>query len=291
MKSGNVLAILAALVMTVGNGTAIAQPALDIEETTPLRGEQIVLHDGDETREQWVRAFGQNWVRNVDRSTMFKVGPMNGRGNGKAVIVVPGGGYMFVSIDSEGIRVAERLAAEGYTAFVLKYRHRATPRSNEAFVADLLADWEQIGNDVLADHAPAVDDLASALSWVQGHADALSIDPQKIGVIGFSAGARTAIRLLEQRKEAVLLDHVALIYPPMEQTIEGGPRPDLFMAIAADDPLFRQGGLNMIERWLSESNKVEFHLYSNGEHGFGMIPKGTTSDGWIENYVDWLAVQ
>ena len=99
------------------------------------------------------------------------------------------------------------------------------------------------------------------------------------------------IRLLEQKKEAALLDHAALIYPPMTQTVTGGPRPPLFAAIAANDPLFKQGGLGLVDNWLKESPNVEFHLYASGDHGFGMFPRGTTSDHWIDQYLDWLAFQ
>ena len=241
--------------------------------------------------EQWNRVFGQVWARNVSRPSLYPVLPMNGRGNGRAVIVVPGGGYSFVSIESEGFWVASRLAAQGYTAFVLKYRPRATPVAETDFIASLAADFGNLGNRELPDHQPAVDDLAAAVQLVHDRAGEWNLDPAAIGVIGFSAGSRTAIRLLEHHPQAALLDHVALIYPPMTQTVAPGPRPDLFLAIAVDDPLFRQGGLNLVDNWLGESQAVEFHLYSGGSHGFGMRPQGTTSDLWIDQYLAWLALQ
>lgn len=111
------------------------------------------------------------------------------------------------------------------------------------------------------------------------------------GVIGFSAGARTAIRLIEQRSNDVRPAHVALLYPPMERAVAGGVRPPLFLAIAVDDPLFVQGGLGLLEAWLAQSHEVEFHLYSGGSHGFGMRSLGTTSDGWIDQYLAWLDVR
>lgn len=270
-------------------------PAMFRADTVPaVPGEQIMLPtvpDAAEDTEQWNRVFGQIWVRNVSRPSIYPVMPMNGRSNGKAVIVVPGGGYSFVSIESEGFRVAERLAAQGYTAFVLKYRPRSTPVEPDAFMQLLAADFGNLGQRELPDHPPAVDDLAAAVALVHGRAEDFGIDPDGIGVVGFSAGSRTAIRLLENHDEAALLDHVGLIYPPMVQTIGAGPRPDLFLAIAVDDPLFTQGGLAMLDSWLAESQEVEFHLYSGGSHGFGMRPMGTTSDLWIDQYIAWLALQ
>lgn len=271
---------------------ALAQmPDLSADVVPAFRGEEIFLSDAPRGDEEWVRVFGQTWVRNVSRPSVFVVRPMPGRANGKSVIVVPGGGYKFVSIESEGMRVAERLAAQGYTAFVLKYRPDRTAKDTKVFMGELAAVFGQLGKAELADDPNAVDDLASAIALVTSRAAEWKLDPKAIGVIGFSAGSRTAIRLIEQKPEAKLLDNVALIYPPMTQVVTGGPRPPLFLAIAADDPLFLQGGLTLPQHWLGESKALEFHLYSGGSHGFGMFPKGTTSDRWIDQYLDWLAVQ
>ncbi len=282
---------LAFLIALLAFATAPARADFSADPVPAVRGEEIVLNNVPVGGEVWNRVFGQVWARNVQRSTLYVIRPKNGRANGKAVIVVPGGGYMFVSIDSEGFRVADRLAAEGYTAFVLKYRVNPTPPTPEGFMADMASKFGQLGKGELADLPPAVDDLASAISVVSARAAEWKIDPKAIGAIGFSAGSRTLIRLIEQKKEAALLHHAALIYPPMTQTVTGGPRPPLFLAIAAGDPLFKQGGLKLVDNWLKESNAVEFHLYYGGEHGFGMMPKGTTSDHWIDQYINWLAVQ
>ncbi len=284
-------AVLLAL-LAIGSTPARAQmPAITAETVPAVHGEEVVLHDGPTDGETWTRVFGQVWARNVQRSTLHVIRPKNGRANGKAVIVVPGGGYMFVSIDSEGFRVADRLAAQGYTAFVLKYRVNPTPPAPEDFMAEMAAKFGQLGKGELPDLLAAIDDLASAVAVVSSRAAEWKIDPAQIGAIGFSAGSRSLIRLIERKPEAARLRHAALIYPPMTQTVTGGPRPPMFLAIAAGDPLFKQGGLRLVDSWLKESDAVEFHLYHGGEHGFGMMPKGTTSDRWIDQYIDWLAVQ
>lgn len=264
------------------------------EPVPPALAEEILLPTKQEDiaePEQWTRSFGQTWVRNVVEPSLYPVRPKNGRDNGKAVIVVPGGGYRFVSIDNEGFRVAERLSARGYTAFVLKYRTMPTPHDNAEFMQAVGAGFSQLGKSELPDHAPAVVDLARAIALVQERAKEWNIEPEKIGVIGFSAGARTAIRLVENHEIAETLDNLALIYPPMTQTVGEGPRPDMFLAMATDDPLFKQGDLSLLQSWLSESGKVEAHLYSGGGHGFGMSASGTTSELWIDQYLAWLAVQ
>jgi acetyl esterase/lipase len=283
-----------ALISMVIAAPAAAQTALDMMKAVPVAAPKqasIPLLANQPDSEQWERYFGQTMVRNVTRPAIYPVRPKAKVANGKAVIVVPGGGYQFVSMDSEGFRVADRLAAAGYTAFILKYRPMVTERDPKVYMANMAKLFGGLGKGELADHSPAVDDLASALRLVSDDAAKWKIDPAQIGVIGFSAGSRTAIRLIEGRPEAKLARHISLIYPPMTKTIVGGPRPPLFMAIAVDDPLFKQGGLNMLDKWLKESDRTEFHLYSGGNHGFGMRPQGTTSDNWIEHYLSWLAKQ
>jgi len=279
-------------------GSSIAQDRPPVPSAVPVEAPartSIPLSDGDASKEQWEMFWGQTMVRNVSQSAIYPVVPDASTMNGQSIIVVPGGGYQFVSMDSEGFRVAERLSEEGYTAFVLKYRPMATPRDPDEFMARVTAMFSGMGDPGrdrgLADQPPAVDDLAAAIEYVRDHAKRWRVEPGAIGVIGFSAGAHLAIRLLEERPEGAEIRQLSLISPPMGQAVSGGPRPPLFVAVAVDDPLFRQGRLDLLERWLTESRKTEFHLYSGGGHGFGMRPQGTTSDHWIDHYVEWLKHQ
>jgi len=288
-----VITLPLALSLTAIAGPAAAQPAggpptaFEVR-TAPASLRQSVQLGSGPAQELWEDFLNQTSVRNVTGAALYPVRPAQGRSNGRAVIVVPGGGYRFVSIESEGFRVADALAAEGYTAFVLKYRTVDTPVDRTAYLRETGALFANLGRGDLADNPPAVDDLAAAIFHVRDHAGDYGIDPARLGVVGFSAGSRTAIRLIEHHAEAALLENVALIYPPMLHSVGTGPRPPLFLAIAADDPLFRQGGLSLVNQWLSESPRVEFHLYSGGSHGFGMRPAGTTSDLWFSQYVAWL---
>lgn len=277
---------LAALCTTLPVAAQMPPPPETIKPV--LRSSLPLLAVPCQDAEQWDRMFEQTNVRNVNCPRLYPVLPKAGKANGKAVIVVPGGGYQFVSIEQEGFRVADALAARGYTAFVLKYRTLPTPRDNVAFMAEMARLFGGLGKGELQDNPLAVDDLAAALTRVHGEAAARGLDAGQIGVIGFSAGSRTTIRLLEWKGEAKLAENVALIYPPMTQVVKGGPRPPMFLGIAVDDPLFVQGGLGLLQSWMGESPKVEAHLYSGGSHGFGMAIKGTTSDLWIDQYIAWL---
>lgn len=238
--------------------------------------------------EQWELFFDSLMVRNVSRPSLFPFPPASDQALSKAVIIVPGGGYNFVSMGNEGFPVAERLAAEGYFPFVLSYRTFSTPRDAEGFLKETSKLFRTLGKGSLPDNPPAVEDLATAISYLEDHCEELGCDSSAIGAIGFSAGARTLIRGIEGSPQTASLDHVGLMYPPMEQTIGDGPRPPVFMAIAADDPLFRQGGFTMIDRLVSDGANVEFHLYASGGHGFGMNKKGVTASGWVDDYLKWL---
>jgi len=252
--------------------------------------EKIPLAGEGGAGENWEQFGDQYTVRNVTEGALYPVLPPKGARNGRAVIVVPGGGYRFVSMDSEGFRVADRLAAEGYSVFVLKYRVVATSLVQEEYMAQLAEIFGNLGKGEIENLPPAVDDLVAAASFIQARADEWGIDPAAINIIGFSAGARTLVRYLERGDAAPQLQSAALLYPPMTQTIGEGARPPLFVGIAVNDPLFKQGGLNLVEKWLSETGVIEFHLYSGGNHGFGMRPMGATSDKWIDHYINWLDI-
>lgn len=287
--------LIAAMLLAIGTSSvAVAQDAGDMPSAVvvpPIVGDEIplgtVAPDTSDT-EQWNRVLGQVWVRNVSRPSLFRIKPKAGRDNGRAVIIVPGGGYSFVSIESEGFWVAERLAAAGYTAFVLKYRPRLTPEAPEAFMRQLMAEWAGYSEQPALDHPPAVEDLAMAISHVRERGEEWGLDGNRIGVIGFSAGSHSAIRLLEEYDEARALHNLALIYPPSSADMVPKVHPDMFMAIATDDFLFHRETLNWVWNWHEAGGSVDFHLYAGGSHGFGMRPQGTTSDLWIEQYLLWL---
>jgi acetyl esterase/lipase len=64
----------------------------------------------------------------------------------------------------------------------------------------------------------------------------------------------------------------------------------MFVALAADDPFFGTGGFGLIESWRAAKRPVEFHLFEQGGHGFGMYPKTTTSTGWFDEFTRWMAM-
>jgi acetyl esterase/lipase len=78
------------------------------------------------------------------------------------------------------------------------------------------------------------------------------------------------------------------IYGPMGTVDVPNDAPPLFVAVAADDPLFGGAGFGIVESWHKAGRPVEFHFYEQGGHGFGMYPKETTSTGWFSAFISWL---
>ena len=107
-------------------------------------------------------------------------------------------------------------------------------------------------------------------------------------MIGFSAGGRSVLELLDELPDKTPIGNAALLYPPMTKIPAGSHYPPVFLAIAADDPLFRQGGFALPKALQDKADQFEFHLYSAGGHGFGTLRKGATSEAWLEQYMRWL---
>jgi acetyl esterase/lipase len=80
------------------------------------------------------------------------------------------------------------------------------------------------------------------------------------------------------------------IYGPLAAVTVPADAPPLFIALAADDPLFGNGGFGLIDSWRAAKRPVEFHLFEQGGHGFGMYRKTTTSTGWFDAFSRWLGM-
>lgn len=167
--------------------------------------------------EAWFIDNGVVNVRNVTRPTLTAFLPKPGTATGAAMIVAPGGGFLGLSIEKEGWRIAQWLADRGIAAFVLKYRVLPTPASQAEF-ADKMAVVLKGGNPGFAPPedtpAAAYADGIAALRYVRGHAAALGIDPKRVGFMGFSAGGFLT-RSLVERAGADRPDFAAPIYPNM----------------------------------------------------------------------------
>ncbi len=204
-----------------------------------------------------------------------------------AIIVVPGGGFGRMADEHEGSDVCPWLNEQGIAAFQLAYR---TPT-----------------NKLQQPEAGPVRDLRRAISIVRSRAAEFHVDPNRIGVIGFSAGGLTSFVAASQpldsqgQEDVSKVNAVLLIYPwkiwdEKLNAVHAAARidatyPPTFIAQMADDTTSSAVGSARVFAELSALKvPVEFHVYEKGGHGFGMHPRAGapgTAD-WQQRAHDWL---
>jgi acetyl esterase/lipase len=256
--------------------------------------------EGQSESESWFRQWGDPMARNISKATLtpFLADPK--KANGTSVIVAPGGGFMWLSMGNEGWEVAEALAARGINAFVLKYRLQPTAATLAGFEAQMkqrFAEAENRSDENKTEQPPRrprwdlsnqLEDLEAAYALITNRAKEWNVDVNRIGMMGFSAGAGLTMATTLQSKK-VNLAFIAPIYGGMGAVEVPKDAPPMFVAIAVDDFLFG-GEFGLIKSWYEAKIPVEFHLYQNGGHGFGLGNPDRTSNKWFDVFMHWLDV-
>lgn len=247
--------------------------------------------------EAWHRQYGSTFARNVTVATLTPFLPDAAKATGVAVIVAPGGGFRTLSMENEGWAVAKALADKGVAAFVLKYRLNPTPQDMPGFERSMREMFSGAARPprpapeaAIPGLAPQIADAQAAFALIRRRAREWRIDPERVGMIGFSAGAMLTMATTlagQDAKPAFIAD----IYGPLSPVNVPAGAPPLFVALAADDPLFGGGGFGLVDSWRAAKRPVEFHLYEQGGHGFGMYKKETTSTGWFDAFAAWLRMR
>jgi acetyl esterase/lipase len=250
--------------------------------------------DGSASTAQWEKMEGWLTVRNVTQPALYPVIPDKGKATGTSVIIAPGGAFLTLSFDTEGMEEAKYLAARGITCFVLAYRVDPTPKEVSGLIKAI---GDRMGNAppnmthgeiaAPAEKSAQADGL-SAVSYVRSHAAEYSIDPNKIGLIGFSAGGMTTMNVATAYTAASRPDFIGVIYGAMPQRPVPKDAPPAFIAVAADDPLLAHASVPMFDAWQAAGKSAELHIYAHGSHGFGMRKVGTSADHWIDDFYNWL---
>nr|WP_315392523.1 alpha/beta hydrolase [uncultured Duganella sp.] len=289
----------AALVMLACALTTTAQAAEDAMTPipAPAQPDAITLDTGAlagaTAAESWHRQYGSVFARNVTVATLTPVLPPAAKATGAAVIVAPGGGFRTLSMDNEGWAVARALADKGVAAFVLKYRLNQTPADMAGFersMAEMFSGTAKrppAPQDPAAAYAPQIADARAAFALVRARAKGWHVDADRVGMLGFSAGAMLTMATALHGRDAKPA-FLANIYGPLSAMTVPADAPPLFAALAADDPFFANAGYGLIDSWRGAKRPVEFHLYEQGGHGFGMYQKSTTSTGWFDGFTRWL---
>lgn len=292
--------ILTSLVL-IASVIAMAQDGTIYPLSTPAEPNAIPLGTGgvadQPASETWFRQWGDPMARNITKATLTPFLPKPGKANGAAVIVAPGGGFRWLSMGNEGWEVAQALADKGIAAFVLKYRLYPTPASLDEF-----KDWMNRPRPAPADTSktgaapapPQMDlsnqlaDAEAAYAMIVQRAKEWGVDTSRIGMIGFSAGAGLTMHATLHSK-TMKLAFIGPIYGGMGPVEVPKNAPPMFNVIASDDFLFG-GQFGVIQSWFKAGIPVEFHLYQNGGHGFGLGNPDRTSNRWFDAFMYWLEV-
>jgi acetyl esterase/lipase len=246
-------------------------------------------------------------IKDVTTPTLALFRPPQGKENGTAVLICPGGGYVHLAYTKEGVNMAKWLNSLGITAFVLKYR----------LPSDSIMENKTIG--------PLMD-AQKAMRIIRGNAAEWKINPDKIGVMGFSAGGHLASTLSTHYEEKVynsdtisakpdfsilgypvismqpdiahmgsrksLLDN----YPPAEEVNKFSNElqvnrntPKTFLFAAEDDQTVPiQNSIDYFEALIKFHVPAELHIYQKGGHGFGLAKNGGTESNWPNACENWL---
>jgi acetyl esterase/lipase len=272
------------LILSFSNVT-FAQDGTIYPLETPAEPKAISLGTGgvenQPASETWFRQWDDPMARNITKATLTPFLPEAGTANGAAVIVAPGGGFSWLSMGNEGWEVAEALAKKGIAAFVLKYRLNPTPEKLEDFTAwmnrprppaptstDLSKPAATLAPTPQRSLNVQLEDAEAAYAMILNRAQEWGVDTKRIGMIGFSAGAGLTMHATLHSK-TMKLAFIGPIYGGMGPVEVPKNAPPMFNVIASDDFLFR-GQFGVIDSWFKAGIPVEFHLYQNGGHGFGL---------------------
>jgi acetyl esterase/lipase len=232
-------------------------------------------------------------ITNVSKPTISVYRPAKDKDTGAAVLVCPGGGYSILAWDLEGEEVAHWLNSIGVTGIVLKYRVPRRPGQP--------GDQPPIG---------PLQDAQRALSLVRSKATEWGIDPNRVGMLGFSAGGHltaSAATNFDKRayepadpvdKVSCRPDFAVLIYPgylvPKDsRELASDIRvrkdcPPMFFAHAGDDRVSPENSVRMYLALKRAGVPAELHIYASGGHGFGLRPSDRPCSTWPQRCADWL---
>ena len=215
------------------------------------------------------------WLDNISVPEMHLYKAKGDSITDKAMIICPGGGLFFSAYDKEGVKLAKKLASNGITAIVLKYR--TYPRKGSVIDwAGTLWGKPQMAIDSAKIILPySTKDALTAIEVMREKAAKYNINPNKIGLMGFSAGGAVTMEAAYTSISKNQPNFIAPIYPWMdivEKQEVPNNRPPAFITCANNDELkeIPASSVQIYRDWIEADAKVELHMFSEGGHGFGM---------------------
>jgi len=246
---------------------------------------------------------GNRVVMNVSDPTLTVFLGDAVKANGAAIVIAPGGALQALSLDSEGTRVAEWLNSKGIAAFVLKYRLRqqqpgsdnksgsppgGMPRQELTIERGNAnpAPGDAVLEEVLR---MGVADAQQALRLVRRNAAEWHIDPNRIGLMGFSAGGGVSVGAVLANERGATADFLISVYGPSLQDVNvPANAPPLFVAVGANHFNVTNGCLALFAEWRKAGKPAEIHVYDQVSGGFAMSKRGLPVDTWPDRMLDWM---
>jgi acetyl esterase/lipase len=268
-------------------GAARAEPA----GTTALPAPQVIPlwpggAPGFEARRDEPEQARDWWVRHVNNPSITVYLPVKAKANGTAVVIAPGGGFRELVFNAEGKQPAEYLRNLGVTAFALKYR---LPK--------------EAGSPYTLEHVRA--DAYRAIRLVRSHAREWGIDPNRVGLLGFSAGGELASMVAYapgtgDPNAADPIDRLPgrpnfqmLVYPggKLPEAIPHDAPPTFLLVANDDDYGCDKTTLELFEKLRAAGVRVEAHFLAQGKHAFNMGDRSAlvSVKTWPQRMADWLA--
>lgn len=240
---------------------------------------------GSESRRGEPEKIEGSNITNVHNPSLTPYLPDPAKATGTSVIVCPGGGHAKLCVGHEGYALCEWLRDQGIAAFLLKYRLCREEGST----------YTLEGN--------AMDDTRRAIRIVRSRAKEWGLRPDRVGIIGFSAGGELAAYSAMwpkpgDEKAADPIERVgsrpdfqALIYPGKSDTftVESGMPPVFIACGYGDRPDIAEGMASLYLKYKAAEVKAELHIYANAGHGFGYRPGTETAAAkWVDRFREWL---
>jgi acetyl esterase/lipase len=240
---------------------------------------------GSESRRDEPEQHKDWWYKNIHNPSLTVFLPPAGKANGTAVIVAAGGGHRELVFNPEGVEPAQYLASLGVTAFALKYRLFREEGSKYTL-------------------ANTAEDIKRAMRTVRARAAEWKIDPQRIGVMGWSAGGEVAalVAYPPGGGNAASTDPVERVSarPDFQILVYPGPlgipekiskdAPPLFLVGAADDEYVANVLFDLTSKYHAAGAPIETHIYAQGKHAFNMGQRSSfvSIRRWPARLAEWL---
>ena len=265
----------------------LASAAPACAQYSPVAGETVHIWPngalGSDKRRSEPEIAKDYWVRNVHNPSLTIYRPA--RQNGAAIIIIPGGAHKLIVWTTEGVNVARALNRYGLTSFVLKYRlarEEGSPYSIE----------------------DAVSDVSRAVRWVRAHAAEYGIDPDRVGIMGFSAGGELVSLEADNlsKSDRKPLDPIDRFSdrPDFQVLVFPGPlgvpandvahAPPAFITAGTLDECCAAPAVALYEQLRKAKRDAELHMYAGAGHAFNLDESDRISIvHWPDRLADWLS--